>query len=308
LISQYSQRRFQTARAAPLGNDISYSNSGDVDGNSVATSEVAGNQAPTEPPAVLEITPDVIDALAAEARAAAEQHPGENTAVAEYGGTGEGRVANRKARKDRTKERKKQLREHGGGSDEIMPTSAPARPGNALKQIAEEKSSPWSMKGREDRTENGDDWVIPPREPWMLQKDAIKKKIGDEAWNPRKRLSPDAINGIRAIHAQFPEQYTTEVLARKFEVTPEAIRRILKSKWRPSDEEAEDRKLRWYKRGEKVWSRYAELGVKPPRKWRDAGIGVREKGWKSKPRDEVTTTKNTRSKDSIPWAGPDSFL
>lgn len=116
---------------------------------------------------------------------------------------------------------------------------------------------------------------IVEREPWQIQKAALKEKF-KEGWNPRKRLSPDALAGIRAIHAQFPEQYTTSVLAEKFEVSPEAIRRILKSRWTPKEEEALDRQRRWFLRGQKVWGRYAELGLKPPARWRKLGIGKRD--------------------------------
>jgi hypothetical protein len=113
------------------------------------------------------------------------------------------------------------------------------------------------------------------REPWQAQKEALKEKF-KEGWNPRKKLSPDALTGIRAIHAQFPEQYTTSVLAEKFEVSPEAIRRILKSRWTPKEDEALERQRRWFLRGQKVWSRYAELGLKPPVRWRKLGIGKKD--------------------------------
>ncbi|EFQ29964.1 mitochondrion organization and biogenesis protein [Colletotrichum graminicola] len=120
----------------------------------------------------------------------------------------------------------------------------------------------------EDDPEDG---AKPKREPWQIQKEALKKKF-PEGWNPRKRLSPDAIAGIKALHAQFPEEYTLRTLADKFQVSPEAIRRILKSKWQASPEEEEDRQERWFRRGVSVWSRYAELGMKPPSKWRREGV------------------------------------
>ncbi|WQF81803.1 Putative neugrin/Rrg9 [Colletotrichum destructivum] len=120
----------------------------------------------------------------------------------------------------------------------------------------------------EDDLEGG---AKPKREPWQIQKEALKKKFPG-GWNPRKRLSPDAIAGIKALHAQFPEEYTLPTLADKFEVSPEAIRRILKSKWQASPEEEEDRQERWFRRGVNVWSRYAELGMKPPTKWRREGV------------------------------------
>ena len=111
------------------------------------------------------------------------------------------------------------------------------------------------------------------QEPWQVQKDALLKKFGSSGWNPRKRLSPDALEGIRALHAQYPEKYTTPELAKHFEVSPENIRRVLKSKWRPNEEEEGNRRQRWIKRGESKWSQMAELGIKPPKKWRRKGIG-----------------------------------
>lgn len=109
------------------------------------------------------------------------------------------------------------------------------------------------------------------RPAWLKQKQALKQKF-PEGWRPPKRLSPDALEGIRVLHQQFPDMYTTEALAEKFEVSPEAIRRILRAKWEPTAEEEEDRQRRWFNRGVSVWQRYAELGRQPPRRWREAGV------------------------------------
>ena len=113
----------------------------------------------------------------------------------------------------------------------------------------------------------------PKKEEWQLQKDALREKLNGETWNPRKRLSPDALDGIRAMHAQYPSHFTSLVLAQHFKVSPEAIRRILKSKWRPNTAEEEDRKARWDRRGERIWGDLVEKGVHAPKKWRDMGIG-----------------------------------
>ncbi|UKZ82019.1 hypothetical protein TrVFT333_009801 [Trichoderma virens FT-333] len=93
-----------------------------------------------------------------------------------------------------------------------------------------------------------------------------------------QRLSPDALAGIRALNAQFPDVYTTDALADKFQVSAEAIRRILKSKWRPSVDEEEERQQRWFKRGKQVWEQKAALGIKPPQRWRMEGI-ARDPGY-----------------------------
>ncbi|KAL6892363.1 hypothetical protein GGI43DRAFT_192905 [Trichoderma evansii] len=115
------------------------------------------------------------------------------------------------------------------------------------------------------------------QEPWQIQKAALKEKFPD-GWQPRKRLSPDALAGIRALNAQFPDVYTTKALADKFQVSSEAIRRILKSDWRPSSNEEEDRQQRWFKRGKQVWEQKAALGIKPPQRWRMEGI-ARDPGY-----------------------------
>lgn len=111
-----------------------------------------------------------------------------------------------------------------------------------------------------------------PDHTWKMQKQAMKEKF-PEGWKPRKRLSPDALAGIRALNAQFPDIYTTQALADKFEVSPEAIRRILKSKWQPrTAEEEQDRQERWFRRGKQVWEHKAALGIKPPKRWRREGV------------------------------------
>ncbi|KAJ5392937.1 hypothetical protein N7465_011911 [Penicillium sp. CMV-2018d] len=99
-------------------------------------------------------------------------------------------------------------------------------------------------------------------ESWQVQKAALKEKFAG-GWNPPKKLSPDALDGIRHLHAKAPEQFTTAVLAEEFEMSPEAIRRILKSKWRPSEDEMENRRKRWENRHDRIWSRMAELGLRP---------------------------------------------
>ncbi|TKA67316.1 hypothetical protein B0A55_09071 [Friedmanniomyces simplex] len=116
----------------------------------------------------------------------------------------------------------------------------------------------------------------PKREPWELQKDALEHKFGETGWQPRKRLSPDTLDGIRALHASDPAAYSTETLSEHFKIAPEAIRRILKSKWRPNEGETEDRRVRWERRGVKKWKEMSEMGMRPPVKWRAMGVGGAE--------------------------------
>ena len=112
----------------------------------------------------------------------------------------------------------------------------------------------------------------PPLQGWQVQKRALFEKFGPSGWSPRKRLAPDVLESIRALNSQSPEKYTTPVLAEQFKVSPEAIRRILKSKWKPDEKQQLKRQLRWVKRGETIWSQMVEIGIKPPKKWRAMGV------------------------------------
>ncbi|KAJ0422803.1 required for respiratory growth protein 9, mitochondrial [Aspergillus carlsbadensis] len=99
-------------------------------------------------------------------------------------------------------------------------------------------------------------------EDWQIQKEALKKKF-PTGWSPQKKLSPDAMEGIRHLHAMSPDRFTTAVLAEEFKVSPESVRRILKSKWRPNATEMEDRRKRWEKRHDRIWGHLSELGLRP---------------------------------------------
>lgn len=163
-----------------------------------------------------------------------------------------------------------------------------ARELNRLRMRAErararEQAKQEQQRLKEEERKQREKERLKSRPEWAAQKAALKEKF-PEGWRPRKKLSPDALNGIRALHRQFPDTYTTEVLANKFEMSPEAIRRILRSKWEASAEEEEDRERRWHNRGVNIWQHYAAIGKKPPVKWRDAGVSVPPK--RQRKRDE----------------------
>lgn len=99
------------------------------------------------------------------------------------------------------------------------------------------------------------------RPHWQTQKEALEKKFED-GWHPRKKLPPDSLDTIRHLHATKPDVWTTPVLADQFKVSPEAIRRILKSKWQPTEEERERREEKWAERYKKIYSHMAELGLR----------------------------------------------
>ncbi|KAF7954337.1 hypothetical protein EAE96_005462 [Botrytis aclada] len=157
--------------------------------------------------------------------------------------------------------------------------------------------SPQASTSNKNMVDDG--WVPPKRKTWMEQKAALKEKF-PEGWKPMKRLSPEAQAGIRALHAQYPEQYSTAALADHFQVSAEAIRRILKTAWVPKPEEEADRERRWFQRGKNIWGKYAELGVKPPRKWREEGIGRGKPEWKKKAAPVLTTSRPGNSEPRRP--------
>lgn len=78
---------------------------------------------------------------------------------------------------------------------------------------------------------------------------AVIKKNFPEGWSPPRKLSREAMDGLRELHRFNPEMFSTPVLAEKFRISPEAVRRILKSKWEPSRERrmqlAEKRRKQW---------------------------------------------------------------
>lgn len=79
----------------------------------------------------------------------------------------------------------------------------------------------------------------------------MKEKFPD-GWAPRRTVSREARGLLRLLHQSDPEQFTTSVLAERFRISPEAARRILKSKFELPEEEAE-------KREEKRWAAVLKL-------------------------------------------------
>jgi hypothetical protein len=205
-------------------------------------------------------------------------------------------------------ERRGQQEKHASETSPGQQKSAKG-PSNKSKEVQKAKgvSAMHSMRktptlAAVSRSSNVPD-ANPEKEPWQIQNAALKAKFGGEGWKPRKRLSPDALDGIRALHAKDPETFSTERVASEFKVSPEAIRRILKGKWRPSPEEQEDRLKRWDRRGEKIWTAMAEQGIRPPKKWREMGVGRAEKGEIPKWKERKTKGKSEVIQDDVPFVG-----
>lgn len=90
--------------------------------------------------------------------------------------------------------------------------------------------------------------VVSPRPPlvpgqtpleFLKHRQAMKKSF-PEGWQPPKKLTRDAMQSLRTLHELSPDVYTTPVLADKFKISPEAVRRILRSRWTPSRERLDE--------------------------------------------------------------------
>lgn len=118
---------------------------------------------------------------------------------------------------------------------------------------------------------------------WAKREESLRKRYG--AWNPTRKLSRQQISDIRELKAQWP-QMKTKQLADHFHVNPESIRRILKSKWEPSETELASMNERAAKR--KLQSQERKKAslelIKPP---------VKKYG-KSSKRQGTKTTKNDK--------------
>ncbi|KAM0747395.1 hypothetical protein T439DRAFT_383513 [Meredithblackwellia eburnea MCA 4105] len=84
---------------------------------------------------------------------------------------------------------------------------------------------------------------------WALHRRSIKKQFPD-GWDPPRKLSREAMNFVRALHQHSPQQFTVPALAERFRISPEAVTRILKSKFVMSEEENERREKRRRERKE----------------------------------------------------------
>jgi Neugrin len=71
---------------------------------------------------------------------------------------------------------------------------------------------------------------------WAQHRASMKAKF-PKGWAPPHKLSRTAMDGLRALHAHDPDTFTTPVLSEKFRISPEAVRRILRSKWQPTKEQ-----------------------------------------------------------------------
>ena len=65
-----------------------------------------------------------------------------------------------------------------------------------------------------------------------------------ESWSPKRKLSREAIEGVRLLHAKDPAHFSVKALSERFGVSVEGMRRILHSSWQPSPEAAQRQNAR----------------------------------------------------------------
>ncbi|KAJ2158590.1 Required for respiratory growth protein 9 mitochondrial [Coemansia sp. RSA 552] len=80
---------------------------------------------------------------------------------------------------------------------------------------------------------------------WQRRKIELRLKLGSDAqWAPEKKIATSSMEKIRLLNAEFPKEWTLPRLADQFRISQESIRRILKSRFRPSLAQAERRESR----------------------------------------------------------------
>ncbi len=55
-------------------------------------------------------------------------------------------------------------------------------------------------------------------------------------WKPKKRLTRYQMDHLRELHRDFPTEWTLTKLSKRFAISHSAIKRILRSKFEPSEE------------------------------------------------------------------------
>lgn len=85
---------------------------------------------------------------------------------------------------------------------------------------------------------------------WKKQMFALKEKF-PMGWNPLKKLSREQMDHMRDIKRAQPQINLNE-LASMFSISPEAARRIIKSKWRPDAAKSQKIEQRWKRRGQQL--------------------------------------------------------
>ncbi|KAH9031628.1 hypothetical protein EDB85DRAFT_1958610 [Lactarius pseudohatsudake] len=138
----------------------------------------------------------------------------------------------------------------------------------------EEEEGAEDAKNARYQTDNYTPESDPTPLRWAKHRASLKAKF-PEGWAPPHKLSRAAMDGLRALHAHDPDTFPTPVLAEKFRISPEAVRRILKSKWEPTKEQRD----RFLERERRFRQDRARSGSSSTA---ERGVGPEETKWKKK--------------------------
>jgi Neugrin len=72
------------------------------------------------------------------------------------------------------------------------------------------------------------------RPEYLTHRRTLKAEFPN-GWSPPRKLSREAMDGLRALHGHDPKMFSTPFLASRFKISPEAVRKILRSKWEPDE-------------------------------------------------------------------------
>ncbi|CAG8448822.1 17262_t:CDS:2 [Acaulospora morrowiae] len=96
------------------------------------------------------------------------------------------------------------------------------------------------------------DWRAKTMPGWLKHKYAIMERTGFGKWDPKKKVPREVMEKIRALHEQAPEENNSKTLSQQFKISPEAVRRILKSKWIPDSMKLERQKRKFEEKFAKI--------------------------------------------------------
>ncbi|KAF8931488.1 Required for respiratory growth protein 9 mitochondrial, partial [Haplosporangium gracile] len=103
---------------------------------------------------------------------------------------------------------------------------------------------------------------------WKKHREAIKSKTGGQAWNPQKKLTRQAMEEVRYLRKQFPEEWTTAKLADHFNVAGESIAKILRTHYQPTPERAAQQdEIRQRRRKENISANIERIKVERQTAW-----------------------------------------
>lgn len=99
---------------------------------------------------------------------------------------------------------------------------------------------------------------------WAQAKNRLRERLGEgETWNPHRKVTREAMQKIRALHADDPEKHSATALSKEFGISHEATRRILRSGWRTGEDREIEKEMARQKAEEDAKLR-EKLGEVPP--------------------------------------------